>query len=127
MILDTSPVIAILAKEPDADVYVQPSHEEGFCLAFAEAAALVPRLVGTDTGAIAAMSADDAGARVVPTREPEAIAAAVANLLQTQLPMGHMADRAQRLSDRFSFAGYMQAHNNTYAGGPRNVTGQDPR
>ena len=38
-----------------ADVYVQPSHEEGFCLAFAEAAALVGRLVGADAGAIAAM------------------------------------------------------------------------
>ena len=42
-----------------ADVYVQPSHEEGFCLSYAEAAAVVPRLVGTRTGAIAAMSRDD--------------------------------------------------------------------
>src|SRR5207244_7692984 len=47
-----------------ADVYVQPSHEEGFCLSYAEAAALVPRLVGTSTGAIAAMSRNDPGARV---------------------------------------------------------------
>ena len=37
----------------DADLYVQASHEEGFCLAFAEAAAIVPRLVGTRTGEIA--------------------------------------------------------------------------
>ena len=98
-----------------ADVYVQPSHEEGFCLAFAEAAALVPRLVGTDTGAIAAMSRDDAGARVVPTRQPRAIAAAVADLLRVGLSAGHMAERAQRLSARFSLAGYVRSHEELYA------------
>lgn len=98
-----------------ADVYVQPSHEEGFCLAYAEAAALVPRLVGTDTGAIAAMSRDDAGARVVPTRQPKAIAAAVADLLRAGLSAGHMAERAQRLSERFSFASYVRSHEELYA------------
>lgn len=98
-----------------ADVYVQPSHEEGFCLAYAEAATLVPRLVGCDSGAIAAMSQDDVGARVVASRAPQAVAAAVAALLQTELPVDHMAKRALRLEARFSSLGFLQAHEKMYA------------
>jgi len=97
-----------------ADVYVQPSHEEGFCLAYAEAAAVVDRLVGADTGAIAAMSLDDPGARVVPTRSPEAIARAVIELLDSSLPEGHMATRVARLSERFSYDGYLRSHESLY-------------
>ena len=97
-----------------ADVYVQPSHEEGFCLAYAEAAAVVPRLVGTDTGAIAAISQNDAGARVVAVRDPGAIAAAVRDLLETVLPTGHMPERAARLSARFSDLTYLQSHETLY-------------
>ena len=98
-----------------ADVYVQPSHEEGFCLAYAEAAAVVARLVGTDTGAIASISQNDAGARVVGVRDPAAIAAAVRDLLETVLPIDHMAQRAARLSARFSESAYLQAHETLYA------------
>ena len=101
-----------------ADVYVQPSHEEGFCLAYAEAAAVVPRLVGTDTGAIAAISQNDAGARVVGVRDLNAIAAAVQDLLQTVLPIEHMAQRAVRLSARFSELAYLQSHEQLYAAVP---------
>jgi glycosyltransferase involved in cell wall biosynthesis len=99
-------------------VYVQPSHEEGFCLAYAEAAAVVPRLVGTNTGAIAAMSRSDEGARVVPVRQPKAIAAAVVELLGARLPADHMAERARRLSESFSLAGYIKAHEALYARPP---------
>jgi glycosyltransferase involved in cell wall biosynthesis len=98
-----------------ADVYVQPSHEEGFCLAYAEAAAVVDRLVGADAGAIAAMSLDDPGARVVPPRAPEAIARAVIDLLDSTLPDGHMAARVARLSERFSYDGYLHSHEALYA------------
>jgi len=98
------------------DVYVQPSHEEGFCLSYAEAAALVPRLVGTRTGAIAAMSRDDPGARVVPVRDPRALAEAIGALVSADLPAGHMADRAARLSERFSYDAYLHAHEQIYAG-----------
>lgn len=97
-----------------ADVYVQPSHEEGFCLAYAEAAAVVPRLVGADAGAIAAMSRDDPGARVVPARSPEAIARAVTELLDRALPEDLMAARVARLSERFSYDGYLRAHEALY-------------
>jgi glycosyltransferase involved in cell wall biosynthesis len=98
-----------------ADVYVQPSHEEGFCLAYAEAAAAVDRLVGADAGAIAAMSRDDPGARVVPPRAPEAIARAVIELLDTSLPEGHMATRVARLSEGFSYDGYLRSHETLYS------------
>jgi len=99
-----------------ADVYVQPSHEEGFCLAYAEAAAQVDRLVGADAGAIAAMSVDDPGARVVPPRSPEAIARAVIDLIDSALPEGHMATRVARLSKDFSYDGYLRSHETLYSG-----------
>ncbi|HSC63341.1 MAG TPA: glycosyltransferase family 4 protein [Caldimonas sp.] len=105
--------IAALAA---ADVYVQPSHEEGFCLAYAEAAAVVDRLVGADAGAIAAMSLDDPGARVVPPRSPDAIAQAVVDLLDSALPEGHMATRVARLGERFSYDSYLRHHEALYAG-----------
>jgi len=98
-----------------ADVYVQPSHEEGFCLSYAEAAALVPRLVGTHTGAIAAMSRDDPGARVVPVRDPPALAEAIAALVAVDLPARHMTDRAARLLADFSYDAYLHAHEAIYA------------
>jgi len=97
------------------DVYVQPSHEEGFCLSYAEAAALVPRLVGTRTGAIASMSRDDPGARVVPVRDPRALADAIGALVAVNLPPGHMSERAARLSQRFSYDAYVHAHEAIYA------------
>ncbi len=98
-----------------ADVYVQPSHEEGFCLSYAEAAAVVPRLVGTDTGAIAAMSKDDPGAIVVAPRRPAEILDAVSRLLAIDLPRDHLKVRAERLSARFSAAAYLDAHERIYA------------
>lgn len=110
--LDGSDVVTELSK---VDVYVQPSHEEGFCISYAEAAALVPRLVGTRTGAIAAMSRDDPGARVVAVRDPAALADAIGTLASIELPVDHMARRVARLSSAFSYAGYLSAHEAIYA------------
>jgi glycosyltransferase involved in cell wall biosynthesis len=98
-----------------ADVYVQPSHEEGFCLAYAEAAAIVPRLIGTNTGAIAAISDGDAGARVIPTKTPQAIVSAVTELMKTDLPPLIMRAREARLGEKFSIAGYLRSHEELYA------------
>lgn len=97
-----------------ADVYVQPSHEEGFCLAYIEAAAVVPRLVGADTGAIAAISASDEGARVVPVRSPKALAAAITDLLERPLPASLMQQRIERLGGSFGWDGYIAAHEKLY-------------
>ncbi len=97
-----------------ADLYLQPSHEEGFCLAYIEAAAIVPRLVGTDTGAIRAIGAGDAGARTVGVRAPQELADAMHDLLAATLPADLMARRAARLTGRFSWSQYLDAHEALY-------------
>ena len=98
-----------------ADLYVQPSHEEGFCLAFIEAAAIVPRLVGTPTGAIAAIAQDDPDMRVVPARAPAAMASAAIELLAGKPAPDAMPRRATRLHDRFAWSRYLDAHERLYA------------
>jgi glycosyltransferase involved in cell wall biosynthesis len=98
----------------EADLYLQPSHEEGFCLAYIEAAGVVPRLVGTDTGAIAAMGAGDAGARTVPVRSPRRLADAMRELLRARLPDDVMSRRAARLAAAFGWPQYMDAHEALY-------------
>lgn len=97
-----------------ADLYVQPSHEEGFCLAYAEAAACIPRLVGTETGAIAEMSRDDPGATVVPVRNPKALAVAIAAQLRRPPTEDALASRCRRLEERFAFDAYLAAHEALY-------------
>ena len=121
--LDLSACVRITPNLPEAekvqalaaaDLYLQPSHEEGFCLAFIEAALSVPRLVGTDTGAIRRISEDDAGTRVVPPRWPAAIAAAATTLLTEPLPQQLGAERRRRLHARFGWDGYLDAHEHLY-------------
>ncbi len=97
-----------------ADIYVQPSHEEGFCLAYAEAAAIVPRLLGSNTGAIAAMSRDDEGARIVPAKSPPSIGRMVVELLDAKLPTDLLRSRAERLVREFSFDRYLEEHEKLY-------------
>jgi glycosyltransferase involved in cell wall biosynthesis len=109
--LDDDAMVDVLAR---ADVYVQPSHEEGFCMAFAEAAARVPRLVGTSTGAIATMCEGDEGARVVPTKSSTAISSAILDLMTIQLPGTHIANRRTRFDIKFSYASYIAAHERLY-------------
>jgi glycosyltransferase involved in cell wall biosynthesis len=98
----------------ETDLYLQPSHEEGFCLTYIEAAAVVPRLIGTDTGAIRLIGAGDPGTRTVPVRQPARMAEAIRELLEAPLPDGLMAQRAARLAERFSWARYLDAHEALY-------------
>ena len=97
-----------------ADLYLQPSHEEGFCLAYIEAASIVPLLVGTDTGAIKLISANDIGTRVVPVSQPSRIAAAVRELTAISLPADHLLQRRARLAAEFSWSNYIDAHESLY-------------
>ena len=100
-----------------ADLYVQPSHEEGFCLAFTEAARIVPRLLGTNTGAIAAVCQGDNAARVIASKDPAALAEAAVNLLE-QLPEPDVINfRAQRLDAQFGWhLNFIDAHEQLYRG-----------
>src|SRR5262249_1281350 len=87
---------------------------EGFCLAYIEAAGLVPRLVGTDTGAIRAIGAGDAGARTVRVRAPCELTDAMLELLAATLPADLMARRASRLAAHFAWSHYLDAHEALY-------------
>jgi glycosyltransferase involved in cell wall biosynthesis len=98
----------------EADVYLQPSHEEGFCLAYIEAAAVVPRMVGADSGAIRQIGEGDPGARTVPVRRPAALCAAMRELLEAALPPDLMARRAARLAAAFSWKQYVEQHEALY-------------
>jgi glycosyltransferase involved in cell wall biosynthesis len=98
-----------------ADLYVQPSHEEGFCIAFLEAAMLVPRLVGTDTGAIAAMAQGDPSARVVAPGDVSGLANASVELLKASYTDGAVASRRESLGGRYSWDAYLDAHLDAYA------------
>jgi glycosyltransferase involved in cell wall biosynthesis len=107
----TAQIDAALAS---ADLFVQPSHEEGFCLSYMEAAAHVPRLVGTRTGAIAEMSLDDPGARIVAVRDPRALADAIVGLLGASLSPVALSPRSSRLSARFPWDDYFAHHESVY-------------
>jgi glycosyltransferase involved in cell wall biosynthesis len=97
-----------------SDVYLQPSHEEGFCLAYIEAASIVPLLVGTDTGAIRLISANDVGARVVPVGQPSRIADAVCELSAISPPRDLLLQRRARLASKFSWSKYLDNHESMY-------------
>jgi glycosyltransferase involved in cell wall biosynthesis len=115
-----------------ADLYVQPSHEEGFCIAFIEAAMVAPRLVGADTGEIAAIAAGDPWAAVVPPMNPAGIEAAARRLLAMTPPPGAVAERRQRLATRYSWDRYLDQHAELYdsvlghTGGPDGVVPAPP-
>ncbi|MDB5289247.1 MAG: glycosyl transferase group 1 [Phycisphaerales bacterium] len=98
----------------EADLYVQPSHEEGFCIAFLEAAMLVPRLIGTDTGAIAAMGQGDDGIRVIKPGDVDSLTRAARELLGGDPANGAVARRREALGRRYSWDAYLDAHLNAY-------------
>lgn len=99
-----------------ADLYVQPSHEEGFCIAFLEAAMLVPKLIGTDTGAIAEMAEGDPAARVVKPTSSAGLASAAGELLRQEVIPGALEKRRADLSQRYSWEAYLDAHMKLYRG-----------
>jgi glycosyltransferase involved in cell wall biosynthesis len=94
----------------EADLYVQPSHEEGFCLAYVEAASIVPRLLGTDTGAIGAVSAGLPASRVVTPANPAALERAARELLAAPVPPDVFIRRQEFLRRNYSQTVYTQAH-----------------
>lgn len=96
------------------DFYLQPSHEEGFCLSYIEAAGIVPRLIGTDTGAIALISADDLGMQVVSPKSPTEIADSIRKLAATTLPEDLLITRNLRLEKQFSWESYLDQHEQLY-------------
>ena len=86
----------------EADLYVQPSHEEGFCLAYIEAAkaSIVPLIAETkpDTGAIAAVSAGLPASKVVKPMNPAALLQAASELLNSPVPRDVFFASAREIS-----------------------------
>ena len=99
----------------EADLYLQPSREEGFCIAFMEAAMFCPRLLGTDTGAISAMAGSDAAARVVQPGDIEALAQAARELLKIDNASQILQRRRQELPQRYSWESYLDQHETVYS------------
>jgi glycosyltransferase involved in cell wall biosynthesis len=119
--LNDAVTITIAASETEkaaalaeADLYVQPSHEEGFCLAYIEAAPLVPRLLGTDTGAIAAISKGLPSAAVVQCKDVSALAISSLQLLNDPVAPDVFSRRHAQLHEKYSPQAYVQAHLRLY-------------
>ena len=94
----------------EADLYVQPSHEEGFCLAFAEAVMVAPRLIGCRTGEIAGLAGDDPTTRVVEPKDVAGLVAATEALLAVPVTPADVAARSRRLLERYSWSTYLDQH-----------------
>jgi glycosyltransferase involved in cell wall biosynthesis len=99
----------------DSDIYVQPSHEEGFCLSFLEAAAIIPHVIGTRTGAIESIARNFAGMRVIRAKSQRDLEAASRELLSQPAAHLDLPARQKALKDRFSWENHAKLHMDLYA------------
>jgi len=87
----------------DLDVLCVPSREEPFGLVVAEAMAMETPVVGWHSGALPEIIEDGVDGRLVPPRDTEAYAGAVAELLTDATLRREMGQRArQKMVDRFT-------------------------
>lgn len=86
-----------------SDLFVHPSHEEGFSNAILEAMAAGLPVVATDVGGNPEAVVDGETGRLVPVRDPEAIAAALGELLADERLRRAMGESGRkRAMERFS-------------------------
>jgi len=95
-----------------ADLFVMPSLSEGMCSSLADAMFARTPLVTTAAGGIAdivgkSQGSADAVARIVPERDPGAMAAAIVAALDARESLGPMVDRAQARAERLFTADRM--------------------
>lgn len=88
----------------NADLYLQPSHEEGFCLAFLEAAMITGRLVGTSVGGMPSIASNDPLIRIVPRMNPGMLRRNIQSLLRIPVPPEVVKARQELLSNMYSWA-----------------------
>ncbi len=113
-IIHRAPEQVKFAALRDADLYIQPSHEEGFCIAFLEASMLVPRLVGTNTGEIASIAGQDPTTAIVPTKNVKALETATRKLLATTPTDAMVAARRARILSQYTWSDYLKQHLDLY-------------
>ncbi|MCP9861502.1 glycosyltransferase family 4 protein [Cyanobium sp. Cruz-8H5] len=99
----------------DLDCYVQPSHEEGFCIAFLEAALLSRRAVGTSVGAIREIVGVRPGLRMEEPQEPARLLSAVRALLKEPVEDELVHRRQVELGEEFSWSRFIEGHEMVYA------------
>ena len=99
----------------ETDLYIQPSHEEGFCLSFLEAALSVPRVIGSDTGAIKEICDGHPGMAVVPPMSPQEMIIAARALLTQPINTEQMTYRVRNINAKFSIDRYIRQHETIYA------------
>ena len=82
---------------PGLDVFVLSSINEGLSLALLEAMACARPVVITDVGAAATVIGGTGAGILVPSKDPDALAAAVTRVLRDTSDAAHMGARARRL------------------------------
>lgn len=98
-----------------AHVYLQPSHEEGFCLSFVEAMGVLSRLVGTSTGIMPVVAEGDPLIQIVAPGQPLELARAIRAVLNAKCTPGVMQDRKHRLANIANEGRYVEAHEQLYS------------
>ncbi|MFW6061165.1 MAG: glycosyltransferase family 4 protein [Phycisphaeraceae bacterium] len=103
-----------LATAARADLYIVPSHEEGFCLSYLEGAMLTPRALGTRCGVIDQIAQDDPAQEVVAPMNPHALEQATRRLLALPVSPDQLAQRRAALRERFTWHVHAEAHADLY-------------
>ena len=97
------------------DVFVLPSHEEGMSNALLEAMAAARPIVVTDVGGNREVVGDGC-ATIVPSRDPQAMATAIGDLLRDPVGAGHLGNAARAHVDaRFGARRLIQGLQSLYA------------
>ncbi|MGO8732880.1 MAG: glycosyltransferase family 4 protein [Terriglobia bacterium] len=86
-----------------ADLYIQPSHEEGFCLTFLDAAMAVPRLLGTAMGEMPLIAEGDLHCGIVARKDVCGLRTNILGLLKETVSVRELEARHIRLRERYSW------------------------
>ena len=106
-----------------ADIFVLPSRQEGFSNALLEAMASALPVVATDVGGNSEALVDGEGGRIVPPQQPEAIAAAIAELAIDRRNLTEMGlFNRERVTELFSLEASARHLADWYLGEPQKRT-----
>jgi glycosyltransferase involved in cell wall biosynthesis len=112
-----------------ADLFVMPSHLEGLCTAAMDAQAAGLPVVATTAGGLPEVVADGVTGRLVPPRDPEALAGAILELLRDRKARARMARAAaEAAARRFDKARMVEGTLRVYGEltGPSGPAGRPP-
>jgi glycosyltransferase involved in cell wall biosynthesis len=114
--------VRFLGERPDVpellsllDVFVLCSHSEGLSLTLIEASAASLPIVATDVGGNSEVVEDGSNGLLVPTDQPEPLAAAVAKLLTDKSTATRMGEVGRLNFEReFTLAAMVERYQNLY-------------